>query len=87
MVASGAFALAAFVTLDATFSDVFSGSLRLEIAEQLGNLGTGQPPECLKALLASGVYLLVAVSGGAVGGIAYRLFSCLIGQIQGNSRG
>lgn len=68
-------ALAAFVTLDYTFSDVFSVPMKESLETELGSWMNSRFSDRLVQVITLMVYTLVGILGGLVGGLAYSALS------------
>jgi len=73
-VTGASIALAAFVTLDYTFSDVFDVSMKKSLETELGSFIKGPVSDTAVLAVTLLAYVLVMSLGGLLGGLAYRIF-------------
>ena len=85
-VTGASIALAAFVTLDYTFSDVFSVPMRESLETGLGSWMNSRFSDRLVQVITLMVYALVGILGGIVGVLAYRIFSRIPPLFAGNKK-
>ena len=85
-VTGASIALAAFVTLDYTFSDVFHVSMRKSLEAELGSWMNSRVSDGLVQAITLMIYALVMSLGGLVGGLAYRVFRRIPPLFAGNKK-
>jgi len=76
--------LAAFVTLEFSFGDVFTGSLSSEVSEILAALWGDTAPFVIRLGALAVIYILVAAIGGGLGVLAYLLVKRLFFFLSGS---